>query len=293
MEQNYQLIDGKKTSALILERLQQKTETLKQKAHRNPCLALVQVGSDPASEIYLRNKENACKKVGIEAQRIKHETITQKELLHIILTLNKDPFIDAILVQLPLPSHIDIEKIIETIDPLKDVDGFNPYNVGKLWTSLNPYFIPCTAAGVYALMQEYNINLNQKNVVILNRSNIVGKPLAALLSGKTPLGNATVTICHSQTQNLNFYLKNADAIITAVGQENFITAERIKPGVIIFDVSIIRNKEGKIVGDTDFKNVAPLCKAITPVPGGVGPMTVALLLQNTINAFERNINTAQ
>lgn len=287
MKEKYTLIDGKQISENIQKKLRSKIEKFSH-IKRAPSMALISVGNNPASAIYLRNKEKASQAVGIVPHRIHYEeNISTEDLLEKILTFNQDPLIDGILVQLPLPKHIDIQTIMTSISPLKDIDGFHPYNVGQLWLGNTPYFYPCTAIGIYTLLEEYNLPLKGKKVAIINRSNIVGKPLCALLSQNTPWGNATVTMCHSLTKNIAEITKQSDVIITAVGQANFITQNMVKKGSIIFDVGIAKNHEGKTVGDVDFINTAPQCSYISPVPYGVGPMTVAMLLQNTLFAFER------
>jgi len=254
-------------------------------------LVVVLVGEDPASAVYVRNKSKACEKAGIVSETINlPEETTEEDLLNLIAQLNNDPKYHGILVQLPLPEHINETKMIELINPLKDVDCFHPVNVGKL-VSGRPYVLPCTPAGILRLLQANDISTEGKHVVIIGRSNIVGKPLANLLIQKSPQANSTVTVVHSRTKNIAHYTRQADILIAAMGKANFVTEDMIKENVVIIDVGINRvsadNEKGYILaGDVDFKNVLPKVSKITPVPGGVGPMTIAMLLKNTLTAAE-------
>lgn len=246
-----------------------------------PTLAVIIVGNNPASRVYVNNKKKACEEVGIKCLEIRlSATISEDELLDIIYEFNVDNKIDAILCQLPLPKHIDEKVIIEAINPKKDVDGFSIDSVGSLWVG-DYNFVPCTPAGIIELLHHYDIPIEGKHCVIVGRSNIVGKPLAALLLEE----NATVTICHSKTKDLASFTKNADIVIAAVGRPKFITADMIKEGATVIDVGINRLDDGKLCGDVDFDNVKDKAGAITPVPGGVGPMTIAMLLANVLRAY--------
>ncbi len=271
------IIDGKKIAEELLDELAQKVKTLSAR----PTLAVLQVGKLAASSTYIRMKQKACAKVGIESEL--HElpnSISEQELLAWIDKLNSDEKVTGILLQLPLPSHLDPHRMLEAIDPTKDVDGFHPLNMGKLLLGLEG-LIPCTPLGIHTLLQKSGISVEGKNVVIAGRSSIVGLPLAALLMQKKPGCNATVTVAHSKTPNLKEVTKKADILIAAMGKPRLITADMVQEGAVVIDVGI--NKvEGKLVGDVDFDAVLPKCKAITPVPGGVGPMTVAMLLHNTV-----------
>ena len=270
-------IDGKKLAAQFRAALKQTIEREKIKAS----LAFVLVGDNPASKAYVRMKGKACAEVGIESLNITlAETISEKELLETILKLNNDHKITAILVQMPLPKHINEQTILLSSDPEKDVDGFHPLNVGKMITGDPNAIIPCTPLAVLKILEAYKIETAGKHIVVVGRSNIVGRPLANLLSQKRANGNATVTLAHSHTKNLPALTKQADILIAAIGQANFITKEHIKPGATVIDVGINR-LASQIVGDVNYPNVAPLCSHITPVPGGVGPMTIAMLLENT------------
>ncbi len=272
-----QLIDGKKISADIKEELRLEVETLKEKGV-SVCLAVVQVGEDPASCVYVRNKTRACAYIGIESKSYElPESTTEEELEELIEQLNQDPSINGILVQLPLPAHIDEDRIINLIHPSKDVDGFHPINVGRLWTGEDG-FLSCTPAGIIQLLKRSHITLEGKECVIMGRSNIVGKPMAALLLRE----NATVTIAHSKTENLKELTKRADILIVAVRKPKFVTAEYIKEGAVVIDVGMHRNENNKLCGDVDFADVEPQASAITPVPGGVGPMTIAMLMENCV-----------
>jgi len=278
------ILDGKKLSDKIRANVKEDVKSL-QKKGITPGLAVVLVGSDPASAAYVNMKSKACKEAGIYS--IAHEmpeSISQENILEIITMMNKNPNIDGILVQLPLPQHIDTTAILEAIDPRKDVDGFHPYNVGRVVAGLDG-FIPATPYGVMELLKEYNINPQGKNVCVVGASNIVGKPMATLLLN----ANATVDICHIYTDDLKKHTLNADIICVGVGVVNLIKEDMVKDDAIIIDIGINRLDTGKLVGDVDYDNVAPKCSYITPVPGGVGPMTIAMLLQNTIkSACKRN-----
>lgn len=277
----YTLIDGKAVAANVKSRVRSEVESLTKNGIR-PCLAVILVGSDPASQVYVRNKQRACEETGIESRMIAMPAnITQAELLAQIDYLNQDSSVHGILCQLPLPSHISEKAVIERISPKKDVDCFNNENVGKIWSG-EPMFKPCTPAGIIELLDAYSINVSGKNCVIIGRSNIVGKPMAALMQER----NATVTICHSKTENLKEICLGADIIIAAVGKPNFVTADMVKPSAVVIDVGINRLPNGKLCGDVDFENVKEKASFITPVPGGCGPMTVAMLMQNTLTAVK-------
>ena len=278
------LIDGKKVSAEIRNRLKQETVRLKQETGCMPGLATVLVGEDPASAVYVRNKNKVCDEVGFQSfgQNLSAAT-TEEELLNIIKTLNANDQVNGILVQLPLPDHIDSEKILLSIDPEKDVDGFHPINVGKLAIG-NALLTPCTPTGIIALLDYYDIEIAGKHAVILGRSNIVGKPVAHLLLQR----HATVTICHSKTTNLKEVTLRADILIAAVGRPHFVSSDMVKEAAVVIDVGINR-VDGKLIGDVEFDPVAEKAAFITPVPGGVGPMTIALLMENTLKAFKANL----
>jgi methylenetetrahydrofolate dehydrogenase (NADP+)/methenyltetrahydrofolate cyclohydrolase len=278
------ILDGKKLSEKIKEEVKKEVEELK-KEGIVPGLAVFLVGNDPASQTYVRMKKSACEKVGMYS--VVHEfpeSITEKELLSTIEMINNNPNIHGLLVQLPLPKHIDTTKILEAVAPEKDVDGFHPYNMGRLVEGLDS-FAPCTPLGVMELFKEYNIDVKGKDVCVVGASNIVGKPMWALLLNAW----ATVDICHIETRDLASHTKRADIVIVGVGKPNLITADMIKDGAIVVDIGI--NKvDGKIVGDVDFENVSKKASYITPVPGGVGPMTIAMLLKNTIKAAKLKVN---
>ena len=273
------IIDGKKLAQQIREDLKIKCEELKQKGI-TPRLAVIMVGDDKASQVYVRNKSNACNEIGIEfEEHLLNGNIEQKTLIDLIEKLNKDNSIHGILLQSPIPRHLDINEAFRTIAPEKDVDGFNPVNVGKL--SLNQdTFVSCTPYGVMKMFEAYNIDLAGKNVTVIGRSNIVGKPLIQCCLNK----DATVTVCHSKTKDLEQHTKNADIVIAAIGKSKFITANMIKQGAVVIDVGINRGEDGKLTGDVDFDNVCEKASYITPVPGGVGPMTIAMLMNNVIKA---------
>lgn len=271
------ILDGKNLAEKITKELSNKVSKLEKK----PKLAVVIVGNNPASEIYVRNKQLKAESIGFESLVLPlPEDISEENLLEHIYILNEDMNINAILVQLPLPEHINKKRILEAIDPIKDVDGFTSYNFGKLALGYKPYAIPCTPKGIIRILDEYKIDLTGKNVVVIGRSNIVGKPVALLLEQR----NATVTIAHSKTQDLKEITKKADIIISAIGNAKFLTEEYITKNTIIVDVGINRTESG-LAGDIDFENVKELCSYITPVPGGVGPMTIAMLMENTLELF--------
>lgn len=278
------LIDGKKVSAEIRNRLMQETAELKNKTDRVPGLATVLVGEDPASAVYVRNKNKICTEIGFQSfeQNLPAGT-TGTQLLDIIKKLNENDEVNGILVQLPLPDHIDSENILLSIDPKKDVDGFHPINVGKLVIG-NSLLTPCTPTGIIALLDYYGIDIVGKHAVVLGRSNIVGKPVAHLLLQR----HATVTICHSKTTNLKQVTSQADILIAAVGRPHFVNSDMVKEGAVVIDVGINR-VDGKLTGDVDFDPVAEKAGFITPVPGGVGPMTIALLMENTLKAFKASL----
>lgn len=276
------IIDGKALAKKIRENLKIECEELKQKDIKSK-LAVIMVGDDSASKLYVKNKSKACKDVGIEYEEylLGLET-TQKELIDLIEKLNKDKSVNAILLQSPIPSNLDINEAFTTILSEKDVDGFNPVNVGKLVLNQDT-FVSCTPYGIMKIFEEYNIDLSGKNVVILGRSNIVGKPLIHCCLNK----NATVTTCHSKTQNIKEITLKADVLISAIGKANFVTTDMIKENTVVIDVGINRLENGKITGDVDFENVKEKASYITPVPGGVGPMTIAMLINNVIKATKR------
>lgn len=275
------IIDGKMTSAKMRGAIHEKVEALKARGI-TPGLAVIIVGNDPASRVYVNNKKKACAECGIysEEYALPEET-TEEELLKLVRELNDKPEINGILVQLPLPKHISEDKVILTIRPEKDVDAFHKQNVGAIMTG-DYEFVPCTPAGVMALLDEYGIDVTGKRAVVIGRSNIVGKPQAMLLLHK----NATVTICHSRTQNLAEITREADILVAAIGKLEFVTKDMVKPGAVVIDVGMNRNAEGKLRGDVAFDEVSEIASYITPVPGGVGPMTITMLMQNTLRAAE-------
>jgi methylenetetrahydrofolate dehydrogenase (NADP+)/methenyltetrahydrofolate cyclohydrolase len=278
-----QLIDGKSLSKKIQDNIKIEVEELKQHKNIVPGLAVILVGNDPASHAYVSMKEKACKSVGFYSITHKMpDTINQSEIIEIISMMNQNPHIHGILVQLPLPKHIDTNEILEVIDPKKDVDGFHAYNVGRLVTNLDS-FVSCTPLGVMKMFEEYNIDLEGKDVVVVGASNIVGKPMASLLINK----NATVTVTHIYTKDLSFYTKSADIVIVGVGKPNLIKADMVKEGAIVIDIGINRLEDGSLVGDVEFDEVSKKCSYITPVPGGVGPMTIAMLLSNTLKSAKQ------
>lgn len=279
------IMDGKGLAKKIREELKVECDELK-KQGINPKLAVIMVGNNPASKVYVKNKSKACDQIGIEyEEHLLEETITQQELNDLIQKLNNTKEVNGILLQSPLPRHLDINQAFKAISYRKDVDGFTPSSVGKLVMG-GDTFISCTPYGVIKMFEEYNIDLTGKNVVIIGRSNIVGKPLSQCCLAK----NATVTICHSRTKDLKEHTKRADILIAAIGKANFVTKEMVKEGAVVIDVGINRNEEGKIVGDVDFENVEKIASYITPVPGGVGPMTIAMLMNNVIKAAKEQNN---
>lgn len=278
----YNLIDGKKVSAYIKDSVREKTLELKTEG-KEITLAVIIVGDDPASRVYVNNKKKACEYVGFRSLEFAlPESTTEDELLALIDKLNADDTVNGILCQLPVPKHIDDEKVIDRISPDKDVDGFSKINVGRLWVG-DYDLAACTPMGVMELLKYYDIEVSGKNCVIIGRSNIVGKPMAALLLEQ----NGTVAICHSRTKNLAEITSQADIIVAAVGRVGFVTADMVKDGAVVVDVGINRNADGKLCGDVDFDNVKEKSSYITPVPGGCGPMTIALLMKNTLIAAEK------
>ena len=281
----YNLIDGKEVSKKIKEELKIEVEELKQKGI-NPKLAVIMVGNNKASEVYVRNKSKACENTGIEFEEfLFDENISMDELLETIDKLNNDDSINGILLQSPIPKHLDELKAFNRIAPEKDVDGFNPVNVGNLSIGRD-CFISCTPYGIVKLLEHYNIEIEGKNAVIIGRSNIVGKPMMQCLLEK----NATVTVCHSRTKNLEEYTKKADILVAAIGKSRFVTENMVKENAVVIDVGINRMDDGKICGDVDFENVKEKVSYITPVPGGVGPMTIAMLLYNLVKATKKQNN---
>lgn len=279
------IIDGKATAASISNEI----EKIVKKCHgRKPHLAFLLVGENPASQTYVRAKKKACALTGIESTLLElSETITQEELLSHVRALNSHPEVDGILIQLPLPSHMDERVLMLAIDPTKDVDGFHPINVGKMLLGEEGGFLPCTPHGIKILLERSRIPVEGKRVVIIGRSNIVGKPLAAILVQKKPHCNATVTIAHSQSEHLVEIAQSADILVAAIGKPHFIKKEMVRPKAAVIDVGINRLANGKLVGDVDFEEVSKIASYITPVPGGVGPMTIAMLLQNTLLSYSR------
>lgn len=278
------LIQGKLVAEKILESIR---EEISQIEGRKPMLALIVVGDHAASLSYIRGKKKACEHVGMLSLVIEFsKTVSEKELLEKIEKLNRDPLVDGILVQMPLSEHIRPQMVQAAIDPKKDVDGFHPLNMGKLLLGEEGGFIPCTPKGILVLLEQYEIPVEGKHVVIVGRSNIVGKPLAALLMQKKKGCNATVTIAHSKTEGLEKMTRSADILVAAIGRPLFIKKEMVKPGAAIIDVGINRDLDGKLVGDVDFAQIFPLAGWITPVPGGVGPMTIAMLIQNTLEGYK-------
>lgn len=274
------ILDGKKLRDKIIENLKAKVDTFEEK----PTLVVILVGENPASKIYVNNKKKMAEKIGIHSEVINYPAnITEAELLDKIEELNNNKKVTAILVQLPLPKHISKDNVMNKIIPSKDVDGFTPYNFGKLFSGETPTVYPCTPKGILLLLDEYNIEIEGKHVVIIGRSNIVGKPLSQMMLNK----NATVTICHSHTKNLSQITKTADILVSAVGK-NIIEGEMLKTDCVIVDVGIFKDENGKTRGDVDFESASKIASFISPVPGGVGPMTIASLMLNTVELFEKN-----
>jgi methylenetetrahydrofolate dehydrogenase (NADP+)/methenyltetrahydrofolate cyclohydrolase len=279
-EDNMQIIDGKKTAAIIRQELKDQVAVLTARHGRAPGLAVILVGGDPASQVYVRNKERACEDVGIISKGFRlPEDIPQAQLEDTIMFLNSDPAIDGLLLQLPLPKGLDSQRCLDLISPSKDVDGFHPVNMGRLALGL-PCLRSCTPAGIMTLMERHGIDVSGKKAVVIGRSNIVGKPLALMLLQK----NATVTVCHSRTRNIAAEVCSADIVLAAVGIPKFVTRDMVKPGAVVIDVGINRTELG-LVGDCDFEGLQDVASAMTPVPGGVGPMTIAQLLVNTVEAY--------
>lgn len=287
-----QIIDGKATAATIKQEIALEVKRIVEQGGKRPHLAAVLVGHDGGSETYVRNKVLACEACGFQSSLIRYEAdVTEAELLACVDRLNADATVDGFIVQLPLPAHIDEQKIIERIDPAKDVDGFTPINVGRMSIGL-PCYIPATPKGIVELIRRYHIDTRGKRCVVLGRSNIVGKPMAMLMMQKA-YGDATVTVCHSHSLTLKEECQRADIIIAAIGQPRFVTADMVKPGAVVIDVGTTRVPDAtrpkgfRLSGDVDFEHVAPLCSAITPVPGGVGPMTICMLMLNTLQAAKQ------
>ncbi len=290
-----QIIDGKQTAADIKAEIKAEVEALVAQGKRRPHLAAILVGHDGGSETYVANKVKACEACGFKSTLLRHEAdVTEEELLKEIETLNNDPEVDGFIVQLPLPRHISEQKVTEAIDPRKDVDGFHPVNVGKLSIGL-PGYVSATPAGIVELLRRYGIDTKGKHCVVLGRSNIVGKPMAMLMMQKSNPGNCTVTVCHSATPDLPEHARRADILIAALGQPGFVTADMVKDGAVVIDVGTTRvedatRKSGwRLQGDVDFEAVAPKCSYITPVPGGVGPMTICSLMMNTLKAYKKEV----
>lgn len=281
-----QIIDGKALAVKLQGQLAEKTAKLKEETGLVPGLVVILVGDNPASQVYVRNKERSALAAGFRSEVVRvPETIAQEELLDLIAKYNQDPAWHGILVQLPLPKHIDEEAVLLSIDPEKDVDGFHPLNMGRLWSG-HPVMIPSTPAGIMEMFHEYGIELEGKNAVVIGRSNIVGKPMAQLLLAK----NATVTLTHSRTHNLAKVAAKADILVVAIGRAKFVTPDFVKPGAVVIDVGMNRDENGKLCGDVDYEAVAPLASHITPVPGGVGPMTITMLMEQTYQAAVRTLD---
>ncbi|MCD4793173.1 MAG: bifunctional methylenetetrahydrofolate dehydrogenase/methenyltetrahydrofolate cyclohydrolase FolD [Bacteroidales bacterium] len=292
---DFQILDGKLISKQIKDEIAEEVSQMIKRGKKQPHLSAILVGNDGASETYVAHKVKACEQVGFKSSLIRLEdTVSEEALIKEIEKLNKNNDVDGFIVQLPLPDHIPEDKVIEAIDPSKDVDGFHPVNIGRMTLGL-PTFISATPQGILDLMNRYKIETSGKHCVIIGRSNIVGKPLSILLSQKSDIGNATVTLCHSRTQNLKEITKQADILIAAIGVKEFVTKDMVKPGAVIIDVGIHRVKSDqtksgwKLKGDVKFDEVAPLCSYITPVPGGVGPMTIVSLLKNTLAAAKKEV----
>ena len=279
------LIDGKALAAKLQGELAEKTARLKDETGVVPGLVVILVGENPASQVYVRNKERSAIAAGFRSKVVRlPETIQENELLELIEQYNQDPLWHGILVQLPLPKHIDDEAVLLAINPAKDVDGFHPLNMGRLWAG-NPVMVPSTPAGIMEMFKEYGIELEGKRAVVIGRSNIVGKPMAQLLLAK----NATVTLTHSRTHHLAKIAKTADILVVAIGRAKFVTADFVKEGAVVIDVGMNRDEDGKLCGDVDFDAVFPIASHLTPVPGGVGPMTVTMLMEQTYEAAVRSV----
>ncbi len=279
------LIDGKALAAKLQGELAEKTARLTEETGVVPGLVVIIVGENPASQVYVRNKERSAIAAGFRSKVVRlPETIQENELLELIEHYNQDSLWHGILVQLPLPKHIDDEAVLLAIDPAKDVDGFHPLNMGRLWAG-NPVMVPSTPAGIMEMFKEYGIELEGKRAVVIGRSNIVGKPMAQLLLAK----NATVTLTHSRTHHLAKIAKTADILVVAIGRAKFVTADFVKEGAVVIDVGMNRDEDGKLCGDVDYEAVAPLASHITPVPGGVGPMTITMLMEQTYEAAVRSV----
>ncbi|GGE31233.1 bifunctional methylenetetrahydrofolate dehydrogenase/methenyltetrahydrofolate cyclohydrolase [Streptococcus himalayensis] len=280
------VIDGKVLAAKLQGRLAEKTALLKDKTGLEPGLVVILVGENPASQVYVRNKERSALAAGFRSEVVRvPDTITQAELLGLIERYNQDDAWHGILVQLPLPAHIDEEAVLLAIDPQKDVDGFHPTNMGKFWSG-HPVMIPSTPAGIMEMFREYGITLEGKKAVVIGRSNIVGKPMAQLLLD----AHATVTIAHSRTENLAQLAREADILVVAIGRGHFVTKDFVKEGAVVIDVGMNRDENGKLIGDVAYDEVKELASYITPVPGGVGPMTITMLMEQTFEAFQRNLD---
>jgi methylenetetrahydrofolate dehydrogenase (NADP+)/methenyltetrahydrofolate cyclohydrolase len=278
-------LDGKVCADALLETLKTSVAGLQTSGKRRPQLVVIQVGADPASSVYVKKKKQTAEAIGMKSEIIAlADDVAQGVLLDTIQQLNDDEAVDGILVQLPLPKHLDESAVLESISPNKDVDGFHPFNVGRLGAGLTPYALPCTPAGMMSLLDFYKIDVAGLHAVIVGRSNIVGKPMAQLLLQ----AHATVTICHSRTKNIDDYLKQADIVVLAVGMPKAFTGEQLKQGAVVLDVGINRLPNGKLVGDADYASMLDVASAVTPVPGGVGPMTIATLLQNTLMLYEQH-----
>lgn len=279
------IIDGKALAEKLQAKLAEKTAKLKAETGQEPGLVVILVGDNPASQVYVRNKERSALAAGFRSEVVRlPESTSQKELLALIAKYNQDPAWHGILVQLPLPAHIDDEAVLLAIDPDKDVDGFHPTNMGRLWSG-HPLMIPSTPAGIMEMFREYKVDLEGKNAVVIGRSNIVGKPMAQLLLSK----NATVTLTHSRTHHLAKIAKKADILVVAIGRGHFVTKDFVKEGAVVIDVGMNRDENGKLIGDVKFDEVAEVASLITPVPKGVGPMTITMLMEQTYQAFVRSL----
>ncbi len=289
------IIDGKKLSEIIKLEIAEEVATIKANGGKIPHLAAVLVGDDPASQVYVRNKVKSCEDVGFKSTLIRKDaTTTEAELMKVVASLNEDPDIDGFIVQLPLPKHINEERVTLAIDPKKDVDGFHPVNFGRMALGL-PSYLPATPFGIMTMLERYGVETAGKNAVVIGRSNIVGTPMAILLSRKGKVGDCTVTLVHSRTRNMADVVRGADIIVAAIGKPEFVTADMVKDGAVVIDVGINRiddpthPKGSRLVGDVAYNEVAPKCSYITPVPGGVGPMTVMSLIMNTLKASRKEI----